>query len=286
MVCGKSFKDIGTTLYLLPESTHSFPPITFRQATQLADASITATTSVFEPGSTKAVQDWYEGELGKKIFNFGPLVPFSTAPYKAPPSEAQGPFQPVYAFLDSHSPKSVMLVSFGSVFFPYKAWQLEAVFKTLLETRTPFITSRAPAMYQPSDPKLEKTIQESGLGLFVDYVPQRDILGHPNIGSFLTHGGNNSMWESIGAGVLNVFWPFEADQPMHAAYMTEVVSQCFGRKCGSARLTHIVPSVARLLMGAPPGTHTCIRLLLIPETEDCLLALLLGSYWRRSTVSR
>ncbi|KAG8877989.1 hypothetical protein FRB98_006414 [Tulasnella sp. 332] len=170
-------------------------------ATQLADASITTTTCGFEPESTKVLQDWYEGELGKKVFNFGPLVPFSAAPYKAPPVAAPGPFKPIYDCLGSNSAKSI-----------------------LLETRTPFITSRAPIMYQPPNPELEKTIKESGVGLIVDYVPQRDILAHPSLGSFLSHSGNNSLFESIAAGVLNVFWPFAADQPIDAAYMTEVVS--------------------------------------------------------------
>ncbi|KAG8870885.1 hypothetical protein FRB97_009269 [Tulasnella sp. 331] len=211
-----------------PQPSNGTPPVSMimgaiRQATQFADASITATTSAFEPASSKLLNDWYEGELGKKVFNFGPLVPFSAAPYTTPPLPSQGPFQPIFSFLDSQPPKSVMLVSFGSIFFPSKGWQLEAVLKTLLEMRTPFILSRAPAMFQPLDPKLEETVEDSGLGLFVDYVPQRDILGHPNLGSFLTHGGNNSMWESIGAGVPNIFWPFDADQPIHAAYMTEVL---------------------------------------------------------------
>ncbi|KAG8874086.1 hypothetical protein FRB97_006176 [Tulasnella sp. 331] len=220
----------GTKLFDYESGTNGTGPLpisvlmgSLRQATQIADASITATTSAFEPGSLKVLQEWYEGELGKKLFNFGPLVPFSAAPYKAPPLAAQGPFQPVYEFLDSHPLKSVMLVSFGSVFYPSQPWQLETIFKTLLETRTPFITSRAPAMYQPLDPELEKTIKESGLGLIVDYVPQRDIIKHPSLGSFLTHGGNNSMFESIAADVLNIFWPFDADQPIHAAYMTEVI---------------------------------------------------------------
>ncbi|KAG8845874.1 hypothetical protein FRB96_002242 [Tulasnella sp. 330] len=157
-------------------------------ATQLADASITTTTCGFEPESTKVLQDWYEGELGKKVFNFGPLVPFSAAPYKAPPVAAPGPFKPIYDCLGSNSAKS------------------------------------------PPNPELEKTIKESGVGLIVDYVPQRDILAHPSLGSFLSHSGNNSLFESIAAGVLNVFWPFAADQPIDAAYMTEVVRLGEGAK--------------------------------------------------------
>ncbi|KAG8871374.1 hypothetical protein FRB97_008769 [Tulasnella sp. 331] len=194
-----------------------------QQATQFADASIAATTSVFEPKSSIVLQNWYESELGKRIFNFGPLVVFSTAPFQAPSSDTRRLCEPVYDFLDSHPPKSVMLVSFGSMFFLTRAWQLEAVIKVLLETRTPFIMSRAPVMYQPLDPELEKTIEKSGLGLIVDFVPQREVLAHPSLGSFLSHGGNNSMFESIAAGVVNVFWPMIGDQPLHAAYMTQAV---------------------------------------------------------------
>ncbi|KAG8864346.1 hypothetical protein FRB96_006168 [Tulasnella sp. 330] len=194
-----------------------------QQATQFADASIAATTSVFQPESSRVLQAWYEGELGKKMFNFGPLVVFGTVQYEHLSSETRLPFEPVYKFLDSHPPKSVMLVSFGSMFFPTGAWQLEAVLKVLLESRTPFIMSRAPIMYQPLDPGLEKTITESGMGLIVDFVPQREVLAHPSLGSFLSHGGHNSMFESITAGVVNVFWPMIGDQPFHAAHMTQVV---------------------------------------------------------------
>ncbi|KAG8845877.1 hypothetical protein FRB96_002245 [Tulasnella sp. 330] len=31
------------------------------------------------------------------------------------------------------------------------------------------------------------------------------------------------MFESIAAGVPNILWPFDADQPIHAAYMAEVL---------------------------------------------------------------
>ncbi|KAG8840548.1 hypothetical protein FRB96_009063 [Tulasnella sp. 330] len=43
------------------------------------------------------------------------------------------------------------------------------------------------------------------------------------MGAFLTHGGVNSMYESICAGVVNIFWPQSADQPLHAAYMSQIV---------------------------------------------------------------
>lgn len=94
------------------------------------------------------------------------------------------------------------------------------MFKTLLNTRTPFIASRAAALYQPISAETEEAAASSGLGLFVASVPQREILGHPNLAAFLTRGGAGSTFESILAGAINIFWPFAADQPIHAAYMS------------------------------------------------------------------
>lgn len=133
-------------------------------------------------------------------------------------------FAPIFAFLDARPAKSVLLISFGSVFYPADApWRIEAVVKTLLQARTPFIFSRAAKMCVPFSPDLGDAVENSGIGMVVDFVPQRDILGHPSLGGFLTHGGFNSMVESILAGVLNIFWPATADQPMNSAYMSHKV---------------------------------------------------------------
>lgn len=159
----------------------------------------------------------------------GPQVPQSVilsnqGPYQTPVTAApRSPFHPIFTFLDDQPPKSVMLISFGSVFYPTQLWQVEAMYRTLLETRTPFIASKMSATFKPLSPDLEDAIKKSGIGMIVDFVPQRDVLGHPSIGSFLTHGGANSLWESIFAGVLNVFWPIMGDQPDYAAYMSQVV---------------------------------------------------------------
>lgn len=107
-------------------------------------------------------------------------------------------------------------------------WRIETVVKTLLETKTPFIFSRMSQMCMPFSPELEKALKESaGDALVVLFVPQLEALMHPSMGAFLTHGGINSVYESIFAGVVDVFWPQTGGQPLHAAYMTENVSLDF-----------------------------------------------------------
>ncbi|KAG8875948.1 hypothetical protein FRB97_004599 [Tulasnella sp. 331] len=201
-----------------------------RQATQFADASMLPTTRNFQPRSARALEEWYEGKLGKKVFFVGPQVPIQPSQYR-PPSYLLDPtnaFAPVFTFLDAQPANSVLLVSFGSVFYPADApWRVEAVIKTLLQTRTPFIFSRAARMCVPFSSDLEDSIIKSGTGMVMDFVPQRDILGHPSMGAFLTHGGFNSMIESILAGVLNIFWPVTADQPMNSAYLSQNLDAAF-----------------------------------------------------------
>ncbi|KAG8854670.1 hypothetical protein FRB96_007355 [Tulasnella sp. 330] len=194
-----------------------------------ADAAIACTTSSFQPNGLTALREWYEGKIGKRLFVVGPPVPQSVisssqGQYQAPGAAApSSPFHPIFAFLNRQPPKSVMLISFGTVFYPTQPWQVEAMYRTLLDTRTQFIASKMSAMFQPLSSELEDAIKKSGIGMIADFVPQREVLGHPSIGSFLTHGGSNSMWESIFAGVVNVFWPIIGDQVDHAAYMSQVL---------------------------------------------------------------
>jgi len=195
-----------------------------KQATHLADASVIASTRGFEPKTTAALCAWYEGRLGKRMFFVGPQRP---SPLASSDSDSSNPQQSVYTFLDAHPVRSIILVTFGSVMYPKHSWQVETLLKVLLETRTPFIYSSAPAMFSPFNPDLERAVVDSGLGLIVDVVPQAEILGHPSLAASLTHGGVNFLMDTILAGVVNVFWPFTGDQPVHAAYMSQNLDCAF-----------------------------------------------------------
>lgn len=48
--------------------------------------------------------------------------------------------------------------------------------------------------------------------LLVSWVPQQQVLGHPNVRAFFTHGGMNSLGESVVAAVPLVCMPFFTDQ--------------------------------------------------------------------------
>lgn len=59
-------------------------------------------------------------------------------------------------------------------------------------------------------------------GRFAAWVPQEEVLGHGSVGVFLTHGGWNSILESIAEGVPMICWPYYADQYLNARFVSEV----------------------------------------------------------------
>lgn len=183
----------------------------------------------FEPKSTEALRHWYTDKLHKKIFLVGPQLSVSpTSQSPPPPLPAEHPFTKIFTFLDSQPPKSVILISFGTVFYPFThPNQVEVLLKTLLETNTPFIFSRAAMGYAaaPLSKETESAIAENpDIAMIADFVPQQEVLAHPSLGAMLTHGGAGSTFEIIMYGVVGIFWPFAADQPVHAVYLTENVS--------------------------------------------------------------
>lgn len=86
----------------------------------------------------------------------------------------------------------------------------------LLETKRPFILSRAAMMFGPQQDALEERLtkaEKEGLCCMSDWIPQTTVLAHKSTSAFLTHCGWNSTSEAIYAGVPTIAWPFLADQP-------------------------------------------------------------------------
>lgn len=189
-----------------------------RQTNGWADGVAICSTGNFEPRARQVLQDWYEGQHGKKAFFVGPYTVSQTLSKAVDSGEDASN---LVQFLDSHPKQSVWLIAFGTLFYPSRhPNQIETVLRTLLKTGTPFVMSLAASMYTPLPDDIMKEAKERNLGFFADFLPQAAILAHPSTGVFISHAGVNSMFESIEANVLNVFWPMTCDQPFHAAHMT------------------------------------------------------------------
>ncbi|KAJ7097452.1 hypothetical protein C8R44DRAFT_889359 [Mycena epipterygia] len=184
------------------------------------------TAPAYDRESLVALQDWATHTLHKQVYAVGPLLP---PRYGAPASIAARDTE-MKAFLDAMKTKfgenSVLLISFGTIFWPTVPGQLEELVEALIEKKFPFILTHASPFAAVSDSLSEK-IAASDVGLATAWCPQQMILNHPATGWFLTHGGHGGVIESLASGVPMICWPFSADQPMSAAHLTQNLSVAF-----------------------------------------------------------
>ncbi|CAH2051006.1 unnamed protein product [Thlaspi arvense] len=123
-------------------------------------------------------------------------------------------------WLDSKEAQSVVYVNFGSITvmteqqFIEFAWGLANSRHYFLWIIRPDLIMGESAILPP-----EFSAEIKDKGLTVSWCPQEEVLNHPSIGGFLTHGGWNSIVESICAGVPMLCWPFGADQTTNCRYL-------------------------------------------------------------------
>ena len=119
-----------------------------------------------------------------------------------------------FAELMDSSPQGVILISFGS---------------NVDELASPALTKLFIALQQFDERvifKSKQKIENAPNNVHVvDWMPQNDLLVHPNMRLFVTHGGMNSYIESVYHGVPLLVAPFAVDQHGNAAL---VKSQGFG----------------------------------------------------------
>ncbi|KAJ7751888.1 hypothetical protein DFH07DRAFT_921892 [Mycena maculata] len=188
-----------------------------------ADGYIVPTALCFEPVGVPYCRELYQ-KLGQELFVVGLQTHdlcWSDAAPVAPTNAV------VNVFLENsvrqYGPKSVLYISFGSLFFPITTPELvEALVDTLLNLEKPFPFVFALGGKLASLPKeLIERVNSSGKGLVCDFwVEQRAILQHGSVGWFLTHGGFNSITESLSQGIPLIVWPTNAEQPVNAALLS------------------------------------------------------------------
>ncbi|KAI5077592.1 hypothetical protein GOP47_0007416 [Adiantum capillus-veneris] len=127
-------------------------------------------------------------------------------------------------WLDCQKERSVLYVSFGSLFHP-SAEDLVSIANGIKESKQPFLWVIRPksSLLDVAEilPKgfIDDTKQN---GLIIPWAPQVQVLSHPSIGAFLTHCGWNSTLESVSMGVPMIPRPFKSDQPTNSTYVCDV----------------------------------------------------------------
>jgi UDP:flavonoid glycosyltransferase YjiC (YdhE family) len=92
-------------------------------------------------------------------------------------------------------------IAFGTICWPPDAERLWAFVETLAEADTPFVlVHNSPLATVPAERKA--ALEAGGHALVVPWAPQQAVLAHPATRVFVTHGGWNSVQETLQAGVL------------------------------------------------------------------------------------
>ncbi|KAF7342304.1 Glycosyltransferase family 1 protein [Mycena venus] len=190
------------------------------------------TLPVYDGESLVAFEDWMKKSLNKSVYPVGPLLPpgyggeqVDIRPTSNGPRDLE-----VKSFLDSmeskYGNKSVLFISFGTVFWPKREDQVEVLVDTLIEKQFPFILCH-PSPFATVSDALSQKIKASGIAMAAAWAPQQYILTHPATGWFLTHCGHGGVFEALARGVPMICWPIEGDQPIGAVILSESLNVAF-----------------------------------------------------------
>ncbi|KAL0453227.1 UNVERIFIED_CONTAM: Beta-D-glucosyl crocetin beta-1,6-glucosyltransferase [Sesamum latifolium] len=167
--------------------------------------------------------DYITSLIGKKFVPVGPLVP------EPIPNEKEDDSSGIFSWLDMKERKSTVLVSFGSEYFLTKEDMDEIAYGLELSKINFIWVVRFPKGANGQNRLLEKTLPRGFLErvgergkILEGWAPQTKILGHENIGGFVSHCGRNSVMESMNFGVPIIAVPIHHDQPINARLVEEV----------------------------------------------------------------
>ncbi|KAI0790603.1 UDP-Glycosyltransferase/glycogen phosphorylase [Abortiporus biennis] len=230
------------------------------EAMDLSDGALFFTVEELEPAAVKAMKAW-TGKGKGSAYAVGPLL----APPESRKKASQEDTLTVNAkeievfmdnILESHGPHSMVFISFGSFFWPTDPEKLWVFLDVLMEKNIPFIMGSASHRSDVPESVYEK-VKEYGLGLIAKWTPQQSILSHPATGWFVSHCGQNGLFEASSAGVPMICWPFFSDQPWNAVNLVDnldVAYELFEVRSGEDGLKY-----SQRLGRAPIGTVEAFR---------------------------
>ncbi|GJE92129.1 hypothetical protein PsYK624_082820 [Phanerochaete sordida] len=187
------------------------------------DAVFSCSTEALEPPETVQAFTEFLALNSRKLYFLGPLAPEMDDEANVEEKEIEK--TPDIAnfmqnVLQTYGERSLVYISFGTKWWTTKPEQVWTFLDILIEKHIPFVMAQAsPFCSLPEE--VEAKVKASGTGLITRWAPQQAILEHPATGWFLTHGGFNSVVESVYAGVPMICWPFSADQPLNAVHLSE-----------------------------------------------------------------
>lgn len=188
----------------------------WKKMVEYVDTVLCCTTFEFEPISASYLSNAFK------------MTPLFIGPSVDLPSPHQpDPSSPITQFLDQayteRGAHSVIYVAFGTVFFPPPSSLslLMAVLDEIPRAGLRFILALSSESAQLDQTWMDGHI-EAGNAIFPQWTNQTEVLEHPAIHYFLSHGGWNSSTEAIVRGVPMIFWPIAGDQPLDAIQIAGV----------------------------------------------------------------
>ncbi|XP_010526335.1 PREDICTED: anthocyanidin 3-O-glucosyltransferase 7-like [Tarenaya hassleriana] len=141
-----------------------------------------------------------------RFLNIGPLA------LTSPPPHVSDDEHRCLEFLSGKNPATVAYISFGSLIVPPPP-EISALAGALEERKIPFLWS---FRGNPDEIFPESFLERTkGLGKFVPWAPQLRVLQNSSVGVFITHGGWNSVTESVIGGIPMICRPFFGDQTLN-----------------------------------------------------------------------
>ncbi|KAL3725004.1 hypothetical protein ACJRO7_030074 [Eucalyptus globulus] len=215
--------ELPSFLYKLGSYPGSYD-LVMKQFSNVGDADLVLFNNFYE--LEEEVVDWMSTNLWP-LKTIGPTLPSLYLDKRLPDDTAYGInlFTPtttstVSAWLCSHSPRSVVYVSFGSM-ADLDPSQVVELAHGLALAGHPFLW----IVRSSEQHKLPRDLMDSipsEQALILPWCNQLEVLASDAIGCFVTHCGLNSVIEAICLGIPMVAMPQWTDQPTNAKFVEDV----------------------------------------------------------------
>ncbi|QRW10566.1 glycosyltransferase family 1 protein [Ceratobasidium sp. AG-Ba] len=208
-------------------------------------------SSVYEIES--AIAEACHSALTKPLTPF--FIGFSADLPRTVPQIDHSSSDPVISFMNRAysdlGPHSVVYIGFGTIWFPSSGFHLKILIEEILEQglRLVFSVKGDNLGAIGMDEGFINMITKNNQAIFPEWTNQLEVLEHPAMHYFLSHGGWNSTTEAILREVPLIFWPILGDQPTNAMQFARQLD------CGF-ELLQVRTGVAQSVAYSPNGDVT------------------------------